>query len=136
MRINKKINWSSPDLLPKNLIFIDGITRSGKSLVGPVVGSFNKVYPMQHQALLDNLMPILHQKNIQPNIVRSLLIFYFNQNIYSLNISRSVNFRPEDNSSLINTKDSYRYLENLIKKDGDYVIKEIIKKLFTNFYDT
>ena len=63
MRINKIINWASPDLLPKNLIFIDGITRSGKSLVGPVVGSFNKVYPMQHQALLDNLMPICGDKN-------------------------------------------------------------------------
>ena len=56
MRIIKKIDWSSPDLLPKNLILIDGITRSGKSLVGPIVGSLNKVYPMQHQALLDNLI--------------------------------------------------------------------------------
>ena len=83
---------------------------------------------MQHQALLDNLMPILHQKNIQPNIVRSLLIFYFNQNIYSLNISRSVNFRPEDNSSLINTKESYKHLENLIKKRGDHIIKKLLKK--------
>ncbi len=136
MRIIKKIDWSSPDLLPKNLILIDGITRSGKSLVGPIVGSLNKVYPMQHQALLDNLMPILHQKNIQPNIVRSLLIFYFNQNIYSLNISRCVNFRPEDNSSLINTKESYKHLENLIKKEGDHIIKEIIKKNYSPIFIT
>ena len=33
------INWSHPDLLPKKLIFVDGVTRSGKSMVGPVISS-------------------------------------------------------------------------------------------------
>lgn len=136
MSQNKKINWSSPDLLPKNLILIDGITRSGKSLVGPIVGSFKNVYPMQHQALLDNLMPILHKKNIQNNVARSLLVFYFNQNIYSLNISRCVNFRPEDNSSLINTKDSLKHLENLTKKEGDHIIREIKKRNYSPIFMT
>ena len=58
----KKEYWSSPDLLPRQLILVDGITRSGKSLISPVIGSLEKVYPMQHQALLDHLMPILHKK--------------------------------------------------------------------------
>ncbi len=136
MRKKKTIIWSSPDLLPKRLILIDGVTRSGKSLVGPIIGSYNKVYPMQHQALLDNLMPILDKNNINPNIARSLLIFFFNQNIYSLNISRCVNLRPEDNSSLINTKESQRYLENLTRKEGDYIIKEIKKKNYSPIFMT
>ena len=131
-----KNKWSSPDLLSEKLVLIDGVTRSGKSLIGPVVGSFDKVYPMQHQALLDNLMPIFHKKDITIEAVRSLLIFYFNQNIYSLNISRCVNFRPNDNSSLVNVKDANKYFRNLNKKEGDYVIKEIKKRNYLPIYIT
>jgi len=132
----KKEYWSSPDLLPRQLILVDGITRSGKSLISPVIGSLEKVYPMQHQALLDHLMPILHKKKISVEATRSLLKFYFNQNIYELNISRCVNFRPTDNSSLANVKDGKKYWKNLRKKEGDYVIKEIKKKNFLPIYIT
>ena len=38
-------------------------------------------------------------------MLQSLLAFYFNQNIYSLNISRGVNFRPDDHSSVTKDKD-------------------------------
>ena len=50
----------------------------------------------QHQAILDNLMPLVKKKSIRLDAAKSLLAFYFNQNIYSLNISRGVNFRPDD----------------------------------------
>ena len=73
----KRDNWSSPDLLPKQIVLVDGVTRSGKSMIGPVIGSLNKTYPMQHQDLLNNLMPILHKKKISIEAARSLLIFYF-----------------------------------------------------------
>ena len=132
----KRDNWSSPDLLPKQIVLVDGVTRSGKSMIGPVIGSLNKTYPMQHQDLLNNLMPILHKKKISIEAARSLLIFYFNQNVYSLNISRCVNFRPADNSSLVNVKDSKKYLKNLNKMEGDYVIDEIKRRNFLPVYMT
>ena len=132
----KRDNWSSPDLLPKQIVLVDGVTRSGKSMIGPVIGSLNKTYPMQHQDLLNNLMPILHKKKISIEAARSLLIFYFNQNVYSLNISRGVNFRPADNGSLVNVKDSKKYLKNLNKMEGDYVIDEIKRRNFLPVYLT
>ena len=111
-----RITWSSPNLLPKKLLFIDGITRSGKSLVGPIMSSFKKSYPFQHQALLDNLMPLIKKKSINLLAAKSLLINYYNQNIYCLNISRQMNFRPDDNSSLTKNKDYKFYKKNLNKK--------------------
>ena len=56
------INWSHPDLLPKKLIFVDGVTRSGKSMVGPVISSLKGAYVFQHQAMLDNLMPLVRAR--------------------------------------------------------------------------
>jgi len=129
-----RITWSSPNLLPKKLLFIDGITRSGKSLVGPIMSSFKKSYPFQHQALLDNLMPLIKKKSINLLAAKSLLINYYNQNIYCLNISRQMNFRPDDNSSLTKNKDYKFYKKNLNKKEGDYVIDEINKKNYLPVY--
>ena len=41
---------------------------------------------------------------ISKSAAKSLITFYFNQNIYNLNISRQINLRPKDNSSLLNDK--------------------------------
>jgi len=134
--MKKKINWSSPSLLPSSLVFIDGITRSGKSMLGPVVSSFTKTYPMQFQTILDNLLPIYKNKSIRHDVLTSMLNFYFNRNIYYLNISREVNLRKYDFNSLVNDKDYKEYLKNLKIKDGDYIIKKIKKKNYSLVYQT
>ena len=134
--IKTKRNWGSPSLLPKRLLFIDGVTRSGKSMIGPVVSSFTKTYPMQFQTILDNLMPIYKQKSIRHDVLTSMLNFYFNQNIYNLNISRQINLRKNDLNSLVNDKNYKEYLKNLNIEDGDYIIEKIKKKNHTLVYQT
>lgn len=134
--INTKRSWGSPSLLSKRLLFIDGVTRSGKSMIGPVVSSFTKTYPMQFQTILDNLMPIYKQKSIRHDVLTSMLNFYFNQNIYNLNISRQINLRKNDLNSLVNDKNYKEYLQNLNIKDGDYIIEKIKKKNHTLVYQT
>ena len=76
------VHWSSPNLLPRKLLFVDGITRSGKSMVAPVVSSYKKTYTFQHQAILDNLMPLVRKHSISRNAAKSIITFYFN--IFSL----------------------------------------------------
>lgn len=131
-----KNNWANPDLLPKKILFIDGITRSGKSMVGPVVSSLKKTYPFQHQAILDNLMPILDRNSISPNAVKALLTLYFNQNLYCLNISRQINLRTDDNSSILKNVNYKNFIKNLKKPEGDYVIREIKKRNYLPIYLT
>ena len=110
-------------------MFIDGATRSGKSMIGPVVSSFTKTYPMQFQTIIDNLMPIYKEKSIRHDVITSMLNFYFNQNIYNLNISRQINLRKDDLNSLVHDKNYKEYIKNLKIKDGDYIIKKIKKKI-------
>lgn len=127
-------HWSSPNLLPKKLLFVDGITRSGKSMVAPVVSSYKKTYTFQHQAILDNLMPLVRKGSISHNAAKSIITLYFNQNLYNLNISRQINLRADDNSSVLNDKDYQLFKKNLKKKEGDYVINEIKKKNYLPIY--
>ena len=80
-------------------------------MLGPVVSSFTKTYPMQQQTLLDNLLPIYKNKSICHDIIKSILNFYFNKNIYYVNISREINSRPDDNSSFSRIKITKKFLK-------------------------
>ena len=68
-----KINWTAPDLALKEILFVDGLSRSGKSLVGPIVSSFNKTYPIQHQTIIDNLIPLLENNSITKEACKTLI---------------------------------------------------------------
>ena len=126
----KNINWAAPDLVCNKIVFIDGLSRSGKTMIGPIVSSFNRTYPFQHQILIDNLVLLLNNKSITKEACKTLVNIFLNQNIYYLNISRCINLRPDDNSSIIKDKNYKKFIKNLKKKEGDYVIDKIKKDKF------
>ena len=105
-------------------------------MVGPIVSSLNKKYPLQSQEIIDRLIPVLSKQEIDLNIAKSLIIFFINQNIYNINISRFINLRPNDYSSVLNDKNYNNFIKNLKKKEGDYVINEIKKKKLWLIYMT
>lgn len=134
--LKKIISWGSPSLLPKKLVFVDGVTRSGKSMLGPVVSSLTKTYPWQYQTILDSLLPVYKHKSIDHSLLTSMLNHYFNKNIYCLNISREINLRKNDLSSVVYDKDYKKYLNNLKIDDGDQIIEKIKKKNHNLVYQT
>lgn len=123
----RNISLTSSNLIAKRILFIDGLSRSAKSLLGPIIGSFKKTYPMQHQNLIDNLLQLLQIKLVSESVCKSLINIFLNESIYYLNLSRGVNFRPEDNSSVLKDKNYKLFIKNLTKKEGDHVINQIKK---------
>ena len=123
----RNISITSSNLIAKRILFIDGLSRSAKSLLGPIIGSFKKTYPMQHQNLIDNLLQLLQIKLVSESVCKSLINIFLNEGIYYLNLSRGVNFRPEDNSSVLKNKNYKLFIKNLTKKEGDHVINQIKK---------
>ena len=82
---------------------------------------------MQHQNLIDNLLQLLQIKLVSESVCKSLINIFLNEGIYYLNLSRGVNFRPEDNSSVLKNKNYKLFIKNLTKKEGDHVINQIKK---------
>lgn len=121
----RKNSLKSINLINKQILFIDGLSRSGKSLLGPIVGSFKKTYPMQHQNLIDNLLQLLQLNLVNTNVCKSLINIFLNESIYYLNLSRGVNFRPTDNSSVLKDRNYKLFIKNLSRKEGDHVIDQI-----------
>tara|TARA_B100001248_G_C27350110_1_gene440889 strand:+ start:346 stop:1326 length:981 start_codon:yes stop_codon:yes gene_type:complete len=121
----KNNSLKSISLINKQILFIDGLSRSGKSLLGPIIGSLKKTYPMQHQNLIDNLLQLLQLNLVNIKVCKSLINIFLNESIYYLNLSRCVNFRPRDNSSVLKDKNYKLFIKNLSRKEGDHVINQI-----------
>jgi len=109
------------------IVFIDGITRTGKLLLGSLVSSLDKMEHLEFGENFEFLLPALKFKKVKIDFVNSYLNNYLNQLIYNKFIGRNVNFRPNDRTGIANSRDPKVYYKRLKCKEGDSVLK-LIKK--------
>ena len=98
-----KINrFSKPLDLANNIVFLDGITRSGKLLLGTLVSSFNRMESFELGESFEHFMAALRLKRTSIDFSKAFLGIYLNQTLYNKMISRNANFRKNDKSSIFN----------------------------------
>lgn len=102
---------------PGNIVFIDGITRSGKFWMANALIHFDRMEHMQHYPVVDacvhmNLMGILTD-----NAAISLLQNEIRTRMYETAIGRNVNFRLRDSSSVCKNPNFSVYLERITGED-------------------
>lgn len=114
------------ELLSKNIIFVDGLTRTGKALLSNLLLGFDNISSIQFINVLEQLMPLYVNDKISKNAMSSFLRLYLNENFYNYYLSRNLNFRHNDLTSVLKHKDSKKFHENLNKQDGDNVIYELM----------
>lgn len=115
-------------LLTSNLVFVGGVTRSGKSFLCPIVSSFEKFEMFFTNSIIENISYInkLKGKNSKYSIFLTKLII--NEIIYNLNIGRNLNFRKSDYTSVSKYKNPKIYLNRMKGIEGDEIIKKISKE--------
>ena len=121
------INYFPLNRISKNIILIDGISRTGKLLLGSLIASFDKMEHLEMGENFEYLLPAVKLKKIDINFANSYLNNYLNQLIYNKYISRNVNFRPNDRTGVGTSKNPKIYYDRLKLAEGDQVIK-LIKK--------
>lgn len=104
-------------------IFIDGITRCGKSSMSGLIPSLSRMEHIQFCNELELTLPALALGHISLDYARAFLRIYFNEKSYNLHISRNVNFRPGDQTGIDNFRNPNRYYERLNIVEGDSVIE-------------
>ena len=87
----------------KNIIFIDGINRTGKLLTGSLVVSLNKMEHLEFGEIFQHIVPAIKLK-ISTDFSKAFLHNYINQLLYNKYLSRNVNFRKNDRTGLKITK--------------------------------
>ena len=86
-----------------DIVIIDGLTRSGKFLLGKLVSSIDGLEYLNLCSELDRTI----QKN-KTGILRDIdasrnLVVAMNESIYNMAIGRNINMRYNDGSSIVNS---------------------------------
>lgn len=111
--------------LTNDIIFIDGVWGSGKSLLGPIVSGMAEVEKNKIEHIYEYICTLSYLKKITPDATSCMLEIYSDLSQYNNLISREVNLRWSDDSGLANNPNFLKYIARLFKKDGDYVLDQI-----------
>jgi len=120
-----EIRYLEPENLARNLVLIDGITRSGKSLFSHLIGTFTNHEHIQFLNPLEHVLAGLSLGSIEPSLARALIQNYLNERVYDTMISRNLNFRHSDQTGVTNHPEPWLYFKRLLKRDGDDVVQEL-----------
>ncbi len=128
--MTKKVNYGILENIAKNIIIVDGITRSGKAVFNSLVPSLNNCEHTKTMTLLENIIPAISFGSLDPHYAKALFKIQFNELIYNNQISRNVNFRYDDLSGIFKYKEPDKYFKRLAMKDGDTVVNDLCEKTY------
>jgi hypothetical protein len=110
-----------------NIVFVSGLTRSGKAILCPIVSSFEKVEKVNVNFLLEQIPQLEYTNMLSSEAAVYLLRAGMNLMVYDNAIGRNSNFRPDDFTSVWKYKDPMQYVQRLFSPDKDVVIEKLNK---------
>lgn len=123
-----KIKMVRPQSLAEQIVVIDGLSRSGKGLVAPILSSLDRGELWLTNHLYEYLCTMKSLGRIPPDTAETLTRLFADFDLYNLMISRYTNFRKTDETGVCKNLLEDRYLKRLEAKDGDVVVQGIKRK--------
>ena len=111
--------------LAETVVFLDGLSGTGKTMMGPILSSFDRVEVQRMDHTYDYLCTMQFLGQIEPEAVVTLLRLHTDLVIYNAMLGRESNFRWKDLSGVLNNPRGWRYLRRLLYPDGAPVIERI-----------
>ena len=107
------------------IVFVSGNVRSGKIIILKLISSFNKMEKVNVNVLMEQANLLNYIKKIDQETAIYFLRRAFSIMDYNLRISREVNFKKSDYTSIFNFRNPILYLNRLKQKEGDIVVKKL-----------
>ena len=114
--------------IASQVVFVDGLSGSGKTALSPILQGFERVENVQVKPVLDILCCYHYLKEMSPAATESALRLLLDQFVYDNSISREVNLRPSDLTSVLKSNLRSKYLDRLFMADGASAIERIEKE--------
>ena len=108
-----------------DIIFVDGLWGTGKSMLGPVISGMERVEKTKTEHVYEYVCMLRHLNKISPDAASWMLNNYADLSQYNNLIGREVNLRWRDDSGFGNNPNSIRYLRRLIGGEGDQKVSDI-----------
>jgi hypothetical protein len=116
----KKFNPNKNDI-----IFVDGLWGSGKSLLSPIVNQMHNIEMVKMEMIYEYTCIMHHLEQISPEAASFVLQSYADDSQYNNLIGRHINLRWGDQSGLSNNPNRLRSIKRLFGGEGDRKIHEI-----------
>jgi hypothetical protein len=126
--MTSKPRFAMQENIAHNLLFVDGITRCGKSIFTGIVGTLQNCEHLRFKTLIEHVVPALYFGAIDKEFAKSSMRALYNETTYETLISRNANFRPGDQSSVLEFYDPKLYIDRLCRQEGDDVVDELRQK--------
>ncbi|MEM6321516.1 MAG: hypothetical protein AAF960_27910, partial [Bacteroidota bacterium] len=120
-----KIEFVRKKNLCPNIVFVDGMWGSGKSMIAPILGSFPEVEKQRMNHNFEYLALLHHCGQIKSGAASSFLNIQADLDIFNSLISREVNLRPSDHSGIFKNPKTFQYLKRLFKLGSQNIVDEI-----------
>jgi hypothetical protein len=111
----------------KNIVFIDGVSRVGKTALSSIMTIYKKSEVLQFCHPLEHILPAYSLKHISKSFSKSYINTYFNEAIYNTFINRNLNIRKNELTSIYSHHGFKKYKKRLLSTDGESVIKRLKK---------
>ncbi len=123
--MNSSIEIVRNNRLAKEIVLVDGPPRAGKSMLGFLIGSFDRVEIERIEAIIESIPLFYNLKKLEKDAAIALLRREIDIKVYDSMISRNVNFRTKDRTGVFYYANFTKYLKRLLLEDGDSVVKRI-----------
>lgn len=108
-----------------DIIFIDGLWGTGKSLLGPIVSGMDRIEKVRIEGVYENISLLYHLGKINQDGALWMLRTYADKSQYYNTIGREVNLRWGDDSGLKNAPEKLKIIRRLFGPEGDSKVEEI-----------
>ena len=113
--------------LANKIIFIDGLEGCGKTLFSTLVSSFDRVEKLTYSYEIEHICTLLELKKIDSDAAETMVKMLTDLILYNTMMSREVNFRPSDLSSIFKHHNFKNYIKRAFLK-GDSSVPDRINK--------
>jgi hypothetical protein len=125
MKMSREQNWSRTQYFPGKVLVLDGMTGTGKTLVMNVIDTLSDIAPPKFSYLLEHICISNANELLNESIGIQILQIHLDQLQYDGKISREVNFRPGDLSSIFKSKKKMKYIGRLFTADGELASERV-----------
>ena len=112
--------------LTKKIVIVDGQAGCGKTMLSPIIASFQRVELLSYAFEIEFICRLFHLKKIDSDAAIAMVRMLADHKLYQTMMGRDVNFRYSDLSSVFQDANPWRYFKRIFQK-GDMVIPERIK---------
>lgn len=116
-----------PQVFAENIVVVDGMSATGKSLISPILSTLSRVQLWQICEWYEYLCVTRRLEGLSRNASNSLIQTFADLDLYNILIARRANFRNSDLTGVTSNLLLKEYQKRAAGPEGDVVVKKARK---------